>query len=52
MPVWMYMRPSGLMTNRPSKPIEPATNVLIATPMPRTFDAVPLAAARLALRPS
>ena len=25
------------MTNRPSKPVEPATNVLTATPTPRTF---------------
>ena len=51
MPDWMYSRPSGLMTNRPSNPIEPATNVLTATPTPRTFDAVALAALRLALVP-
>ena len=28
MPDWMYSWPSGLMTNRPSKPIEPALYVL------------------------
>ena len=33
-----YILPSGLMTNRPSKPVEPATNVLTATPTPRTFE--------------
>jgi hypothetical protein len=37
MPDWMYIRPSGLITKRPSKPTEPATNVLTATPTPRTF---------------
>src|SRR5262245_43864876 len=37
-PVWMYIFPSGLMTKRPSNPTDPATNVLIATPTPRTFD--------------
>src|SRR4029453_5909244 len=37
-PVWMYILPSGLMTKSPSKPVDPATNVLIATPTPRTFD--------------
>ena len=37
MPVWMYIRPSGLMTKRPSKPTEPALYALIATPLPRTF---------------
>ena len=36
-PVWMYIRPSGLMTKRPSKPTEPALYELIATPLPRTF---------------
>ena len=38
MPDWMYILPSGLMTNRPSNPVEPATNVLTATPTPRTFE--------------
>ena len=38
MPVWMYIRPSGLMTKRPSKPTEPALYALIATPLPRTFE--------------
>src|SRR5215510_3253025 len=37
-PVWMYIFPSGLMMKRPSNPVDPATNVLIATPTPRTFD--------------
>ena len=39
------------MTNRPSNPTEPALYVLTATPTPRTFDAVALAALRLALVP-
>ena len=29
MPDWMYIWPSGLMTKRPSNPVEPATNVLM-----------------------
>src|SRR5205807_7476049 len=37
-PVWMYIRPSGLTTKRPSKPTDPALYALIATPLPRTFD--------------
>ena len=46
----MYIRPSGLITNRPSNPVEPATNVLIATPTPRTF--VPIRLPLRALRSS
>ena len=38
MPDWMYIFPSGLMTNRPSNPVDPETNVLTATPTPRTFE--------------
>ena len=38
MPDWMYILPSGLMTKRPSNPVDPATNVLTATPTPRTFE--------------
>jgi hypothetical protein len=38
MPDWMYIFPSGLMTNSPSNPVDPETNVLTATPTPRTFD--------------
>src|SRR4029079_19361443 len=37
MPVWMDIRPSGLMTKSPSKPTEPALNAPTATPVPRTF---------------
>src|SRR5689334_8437637 len=37
-PLWMYILPSGLMMNSPSKPVDPATNVLTATPTPRTLD--------------
>ena len=44
MPDWMYILPSGLMTNRPSNPVEPATNVLTATPTPRTFEPTALSA--------
>src|ERR1700680_2940925 len=40
MPDWMYTLPSGLITKRPSNPIEPPTKQLVATPIPRTF--VPL----------
>src|SRR4249920_180102 len=36
-PDWMYIRPSGFSTNRPSNPVDPATNPLTATPTPRTF---------------
>ncbi len=38
------------MTNRPSKPVDPATNVLTATPTPRTF--VPFSFPLRALRSS
>ena len=51
MPDWNWTLPSGLMMNRPSNPIEPPENALIATPAPRTFDADALAAARLLLFP-
>ena len=37
-----YSLPSGLIINSPSKPTEPATNVLTATPTPRTVDPVRL----------
>ena len=37
-PDWMYILPSGLMTNNPSKPTDPATKLLTATPTPRTFE--------------
>ena len=37
MPDWNVMRPSGLMMNRPSKPIEPPEYGLTATPMPRAL---------------
>ena len=37
MPDWNWMRPSGLMMNRPSKPIEPPAYGLTATPMPRAL---------------
>ena len=37
-PDWMYILPSGLMTNRPSKPTDPATKLLTATPTPRTLE--------------
>src|SRR5579862_1982353 len=39
-PDWMAMRPSGLITNRPSNPIDPPTKQLEETPTPRTM--VPL----------
>jgi hypothetical protein len=38
MPDWMLMRPSGLITIRPSKPMDPAEYALTATPTPRTLD--------------
>ena len=37
MPDWNWTRPSGLMMNRPSKPIEPPAYGLTATPMPRAL---------------
>ena len=37
-PDWIASRPSGLMTNSPSKPTEPAMYGLTATPIPRTFE--------------
>src|SRR5215469_3443911 len=40
MPDWTAMRPSGLMTNRPSYPIDPPTKQLEETPTPRAL--VPL----------
>ena len=40
MPWWMYILPSGLMTNSPSTPIDPAVNVLWLTATPVTL--VPL----------
>ena len=39
-PDWMAMRPSGLITNSPSYPTEPAKKPLDDTPTPRTL--VPL----------
>src|ERR1700730_5012969 len=39
-PDWMYILPSGLITHSPSKPTEPPTKQLVATPMPRAL--VPL----------
>ena len=39
-PDWMAMRPSGLITNSPSYPMEPAKKPLDDTPTPRTL--VPL----------
>ena len=44
------MRPSGLMMNRPSKPIEPPEYGLTATPMPRALVSLLLAAVRRLLR--
>src|SRR5207245_11068417 len=41
MPVWMYIRPSGLMTKSPSKPTEPALYELIATPLPPPSEPCP-----------
>ena len=40
MPDWNWMRPSGLMMNRPSKPIDPPEYGLTATPMPRALVAL------------
>jgi hypothetical protein len=37
MPDWNCTRPSGLMMNSPSKPIEPPEKALTATPEPRTL---------------
>ena len=51
MPDWNCTLPSGLMMNRPSKPIEPPENALTATPTPRTLVPTALAAARLLLVP-
>ena len=51
MPDWMYMRPSGLITNRPSKPVEPATNVLDGDADAAHLRSLTLAALRLALVP-
>ncbi len=50
MPDWMYSLPSGLMTNSPSKPTEPPTKQLVATPMPRSLRAAALGL-RLSLLP-
>src|SRR5207237_10565571 len=36
MPDWIYILPSGLITNSPSKPTQPETNTLDETPYPRT----------------
>ena len=44
MPDWNLTRPSGLMMNRPSKPIEPPEYGLTATPMPRALLPLLLAA--------
>jgi hypothetical protein len=35
MPVWTYILPSGLITNSPSKPMDPPLYELIETPTPR-----------------
>src|SRR5882724_2183289 len=43
-PDWIAIRPSGLITNSPSYPTEPAKKALEDTPTPRTF--VPLRFAR------
>jgi len=35
MPDWIRIRPSGVITKRPSYPVDPATKELVATPYPR-----------------
>ena len=52
MPDWMYIRPSGLMTNRPSKPVDPATKRAHRHADAADLRALPLAAAAPCARPS